>query len=66
MRVGQLLLRKGGEVWSVEADEPVLEAIQIMADRHIGALPVLRQGELVGVVSERDYARKVEIGRAHV
>jgi CBS domain-containing protein len=63
MRVGQLLLRKGGEVWSVEADEPVLEAIQIMADRHIGALPVLRQGELVGVVSERDYARKVVLQR---
>jgi len=43
----------------VDVDEPVLEAIQIMADRHIGALPVLRNGELAGMVSERDYARKV-------
>jgi CBS domain-containing protein len=43
----------------VESDEPVLEAIQIMADRHVGALPVLREGKLVGVISERDYARKV-------
>jgi CBS domain-containing protein len=59
LRVNHLLARKGREVWSVDADQPVLEAIQIMADRHVGALPVMRGGELVGVVSERDYARKV-------
>jgi len=59
LRVSHLLSRKGKDVWSVGADEPVLEAIQIMADRHVGALPVLRGGELVGLVSERDYARKV-------
>jgi len=59
VRVKQLLGRKGHEVWSVDADEPVLEAIQMMADRHVGALPVTRGGELVGVISERDYARKV-------
>jgi len=59
VRVKQLLSRKGNEVWSVDAEEPVLGAIQIMADRHIGALPVTRNGELVGIVSERDYARKV-------
>ena len=59
LRVTHLLARKGKDVWSVDADEPVLEAIQIMAERHVGALPVLRGGELVGLVSERDYARKV-------
>ena len=59
VRVRQLLARKGNEVWSIEDEDPVLEAIQLMADKHIGALPVLRNGELVGVVSERDYARKV-------
>jgi len=59
MRVSHLLARKGNDVWSVDADEPVLGAIQIMADRHVGALPVMRAGELVGLVSERDYARKV-------
>ena len=59
IRVSHLLVRKGKDVWSVDADEPVLEAIQIMADRHVGALPVMRGGELVGLVSERDYARKV-------
>lgn len=57
--VKHLLARKGGEVWSVDAEEPVLAALQIMADHHCGALPVTRQGALVGVVSERDYARKV-------
>ena len=59
LRVRHLLARKGHDVWSVDGDEPVLEAIQIMADRHVGALPVLRNDELVGVISERDYARKV-------
>jgi CBS domain-containing protein len=59
VRVKQLLGRKGHEVWSVDAEQPVLEAIQTMADKHVGALPVTRDGELVGVISERDYARKV-------
>jgi CBS domain-containing protein len=58
-RVKHLLARKGKEVWSVDVEEPVLEAIQIMADRQIGALPVTRNGELAGIISERDYARKV-------
>ena len=59
LRVKHLLARKGRDIWSVDSDEPVLEAIQIMADRHVGALPVLREGQLAGVISERDYARKV-------
>jgi CBS domain-containing protein len=59
LRVKHLLESKGPELWSVEAEEPVLEAIQIMADHHVGALPVLRDGQLVGIISERDYARKV-------
>ncbi len=59
VRVKQLLGRKGHEVWSIDAEEPVLQAIQMMADKHVGALPVTRGGELVGVISERDYARKV-------
>jgi len=57
--VRQLLAGKGHDVWSIDAEEPVLEAIQIMADRRVGALPVLRGGELAGIISERDYARKV-------
>ena len=57
--VSQLLAGKGEEIWTIEAEEPVLAAIQIMADRHVGALPVLRGDELVGIISERDYTRKV-------
>ena len=59
LRVKHLLNVKGAQVWSVEPEDPVLRAITVMADRHIGALPVLRGTELVGIVSERDYARKV-------
>jgi CBS domain-containing protein len=59
LRVRHLLDRKGREVWSVDADAPVLDAIRQMAERRVGALPVTRGGALVGVVSERDYARKV-------
>jgi CBS domain-containing protein len=59
LRVKHLLAFKNSTVWSIGADEPVLEAIRLMADKHIGALPVLHGEELVGIVSERDYARKV-------
>ncbi len=54
-----LLDRKGAEVYSIGPEEAVLKAIQLMADRHVGALLVMRGAELVGIVSERDYARKV-------
>jgi CBS domain-containing protein len=57
--VNHLLARKGLEIWSVDAAEPVLAAIRMMAERGVGALPVLRDGRLAGIVSERDYARKV-------
>jgi CBS domain-containing protein len=59
LRVQHLLNVKGTDVWCVDADEPVLRAIEIMAEKHIGALPVMRGDELVGMISERDYARKV-------
>ena len=59
LRVSYLLAFKNKSVWTIGPEEPVLEAIQLMADKHIGALPVMRDQELVGIVSERDYARKV-------
>jgi CBS domain-containing protein len=57
--VRQLLDQKGRSIFSVGPEDPVLEAIQLMADRRVGALLVLKGEELVGIVSERDYARKV-------
>jgi len=57
--VSQLLDRKGRAMYSVEPEDPVLEAIQLVADHHVGALLVMKGGTLVGIVSERDYARKV-------
>lgn len=57
--VSHLLDRKGRATYSIEPEDPVLEAIQLMADHHVGALLVMKAEELVGIVSERDYARKV-------
>jgi CBS domain-containing protein len=57
--VAQLLKHKGSTIYSVDPEAPVLEAIRLMAEHHVGALLVMRDQQLVGVVSERDYARKV-------
>ncbi len=57
--VRHLLDRKGRALFSVEPEDPVLEAVRMMADHHVGALLVMRGNELAGIVSERDYARKV-------
>ena len=58
-RVTVILARKGTEVWSVPADASVYSAVETMADRGVGALMVTDKGQLVGVFSERDYARKI-------
>jgi CBS domain-containing protein len=57
--VRHLLDRKGRALFTIEPDDPVLEAVRMMADHHVGALLVMRGTELAGIVSERDYARKV-------
>ena len=54
-----VLKQKGQIVWSVSPEDCVYDAIEIMANKHVGALMVVSAGKLVGVVSERDYARKV-------
>lgn len=59
LQVKHLLADKGGQIYAIGADEPVLAAIRTMADRYVGALLVMHGDELVGIVSERDYARKV-------
>ena len=57
--VGVILAHKGSAVWSIAPNSMVFDAIQLMADRNVGALPVVEKGELVGIISERDYTRKV-------
>ena len=57
--VRQLLEVKGRDIWSVSPNATVLQALRTMADKQVGALVVLDGDKLVGVLSERDYARKV-------
>jgi len=57
--VRHLLEQKDRAVRAVDPDDPVLEAIRAMAEHHVGALLVMHGNELLGIVSERDYARKV-------
>ncbi|TLY62099.1 MAG: CBS domain-containing protein [Gammaproteobacteria bacterium] len=57
--VRHLLDRKGRAIFSVGPEDPVLEAIRLMAEHHVGALLVTRGEAVLGIISERDYARKV-------
>ncbi len=57
--VNQVLREKGTDVWTVTPDTPIYEALELMAEKNIGAVLVVEAGRLEGVFSERDYARKV-------
>ena len=57
----QLLQSKEGGLWSVSSSSSVFDALQLLAQKNIGALLVMDGGKLVGIVSERDYARKVAL-----
>ncbi|MBW7916511.1 MAG: CBS domain-containing protein [Trueperaceae bacterium] len=57
--VGQLLQDKGSSVWTVSPGATVFDALGLMADKNVGALIVTEAGRVVGIFSERDYARKV-------
>jgi CBS domain-containing protein len=59
LRIKNVLGAKGSAIFAVGPDDPVLDAIRLMAEHHVGALLVMRGPELAGIVSERDYARKV-------
>jgi CBS domain-containing protein len=58
-RISAILRRKGSDIWSIPSDASVYSLIETMADKHVGALLVIDDGHLVGIASERDYARKV-------
>jgi len=57
--VNDLLKTKGNQVWSVEYDAIIKDALQVLAQKDIGALPVVKNGKMVGIFSERDYTRKM-------
>ena len=57
--ISAVLRQKGGEVYHISPRHSVYDAIEMMADKHVGALLVIAEGRLLGVISERDYARKV-------
>lgn len=58
-KISALLREKGSRVWSVTPDSSVYDAIALMADKNVGAVLVMKDDRLVGILSERDYARKV-------
>jgi CBS domain-containing protein len=57
--VRAVLVQKGQAIWSISPDASVFDAIASMSEKHVGALVVLSGGRLVGIITERDYARKV-------
>jgi CBS domain-containing protein len=59
--IGAILKQKTEPVASTTPDASVYKAIEVMAERQVGALLVMREGELIGIISERDYARKVAL-----
>jgi len=59
--ISALLHHKGSTVWTISPEATVFDAIQLMADKNIGALLVMAGGVLVGVITERDYTRKVAL-----
>ena len=58
-KVSDILNRKGGSVVTIDADTTVLDALKLMADRNIGSVVISENGEYLGLMTERDYARKV-------
>lgn len=63
--VGSILDSKGTRLWSIDPESTVFDAISLMAEKNIGALPVVKNERLLGIISERDYTRKVILhGRA--
>lgn len=59
--VREMIHKKGGEIWSVSPDASVLDALKLMSLRNLGAVLVLTDGKLVGILSERDCVRRLDL-----
>ncbi len=59
--VSELLSKRSSTLWLVKPDDTVFDALKLLADYEIGALMVMENGKLVGIVSERDYTRKIAL-----
>jgi CBS domain-containing protein len=59
--ISEVLKQKGKQIWSITPNATVYDALELMADKHIGSLLVLDGDKLVGMLSERDYARKITL-----
>ncbi len=59
LKIEDVLKTKGDTIWSVTSKDTVFRALEILADKDIGALLVIDEGKMVGIVTERDYSRKV-------
>lgn len=60
--IAQILKLKGSEVWHIAPDAKVYDALALMAEKGVGALVVMAEGRVVGMFTERDHARKVDLG----
>jgi CBS domain-containing protein len=63
--VSEILQRKGSTVWSISPESTVFEALQLMSEKNLGAVLVLKNDIVVGIISERDYARKIILHGKH-
>ncbi len=59
--IAQILKLKGSDVWSISSDACIYDALALMAEKSVGALVVIDEGKLVGIFTERDHARKVDL-----
>jgi len=59
--INEILGQKGRQTWCISPDATVYDAIQLMADKNVGALLVTERDKLVGIISERDYTRKIAL-----
>jgi CBS domain-containing protein len=63
--VRQMLQAKGFDIWAIDPDTSVYDALTFMAEKNVGALLVMREGKLIGIFSERDYARRMILKGKH-